>query len=35
MQGKTQNQISLSEKLVAIGIVALMIILLVAKTLGS
>lgn len=35
MQGKTYNQISLSEKLVAIGIVALMLILFLAKTFGN
>jgi hypothetical protein len=34
MQGKTHNQISLSEKLVAIGIVALMLILMLAKIFG-
>lgn len=34
MQGKTQNQISLSEKIVAIGIVALMLILMLAKIFG-
>lgn len=35
MQGKTHNQITLSEKLVAIGIVVLMLILMMAKTFGA